>query len=85
MKGYCPSAILKLENHPVAGVHVCWFNDIWRSWDNSVGIATSYVLDDRDSIPFTGKRFLSTPQRPDRLRVSPSLSYNGYQGLFPGD
>jgi hypothetical protein len=31
---------------------------------SSVCIATGYGLDDRDSIPGRGKKFLSTPQRP---------------------
>jgi hypothetical protein len=29
-----------------------------------------------------GKKFVSTPQRPDRLWSSPSLLFNGYRGLF---
>jgi hypothetical protein len=29
------------------------------------------------------KRFFSTPQRPDRVWVQPSLLSNGYRGLFP--
>jgi hypothetical protein len=50
-----------------------------------VGIATSYGLDGRGSIPGRGKRFFSSPQRSDRLWGSPSLLPSGYQGaLYPG-
>jgi hypothetical protein len=48
---------------------------------NSVGIATGYGLDTRGSIPGKGKRFFSTPQRPDMLWGSPSLLLNGYRRL----
>jgi hypothetical protein len=34
---------------------------------SSVCMATGYGLDDRVSIPDKGKRFFSSPQRPDRL------------------
>jgi hypothetical protein len=37
------------------------------SRDSSVGIATSYRLDGRCSIPGKGKKIFSTSQRPDRL------------------
>jgi hypothetical protein len=46
------------------------------------GIATGYRLYSPDSIPSSAE-FLSSPQRPDRLRGSPSLLFNGYGGLFP--
>jgi hypothetical protein len=42
----------------------------------------SYGLDGRDSIPGRDKRFVSTPQRPDRLWGPPSLLSNGYWGLI---
>jgi hypothetical protein len=54
-----------------------------RNQNNSVGIATWYKLDNRGSILDRVKRFLSSPQRPDRLWRPPSLLSSGYQGLFP--
>jgi hypothetical protein len=49
-------------------------------FDSSVGIATG-----RDSVPGRGKRFFSSPQRPDRIWNSLNLLHNGYCGaLFPG-
>jgi hypothetical protein len=49
-----------------------------------VGIATGlYGLEDRGSIPGRGKRFFSSPQRPDRLWGPSSLLSNGYRGLSP--
>jgi hypothetical protein len=50
----------------------------------SVGIATSYELDGRGSIPGKGKRFFSTPQLSDRLLGVPSLLQNCVGGSFPG-
>jgi hypothetical protein len=43
-----------------------------------VGIATG-----RGSIPGRDRRFLSTPQHPDRLWGPPSLLFNRYRRLFP--
>jgi hypothetical protein len=39
------------------------------SWDNSVGTATGYVLDDRgvDVRVLVGSRIFTSPRRPDRL------------------
>jgi hypothetical protein len=54
-----------------------------RNRDSSVGIATCYDLAGRGSIPGRRKRFLSSPQRPDRLWGSPSLTSNGHRRLFP--
>jgi hypothetical protein len=50
------------------------------SRDRSVSIATGYWLDDRGSIHGNGKRFISSPQRPDRLWGPPRLLSNGYRG-----
>jgi hypothetical protein len=50
--------------------------------DSSVGIATGYELEDRSSIPESGKRFFSNSQRPDRLWGSPNLLPIGYSVLF---
>jgi hypothetical protein len=43
----------------------------------------SYGLDSRGSISIKGKRFLSTPQRPNPLSGSSNVILNGYRGLFP--
>jgi hypothetical protein len=49
----------------------------------SVSIAMGYWLDGRGLIIGRGKRFFSTPQRPDRLWSPPSLLSNGYWWWFP--
>jgi hypothetical protein len=46
-------------------------NCSYRNRGSSVGIVTAYELDDWGSIHGRGKRFSSTPQRPDRLWVIP--------------
>jgi hypothetical protein len=51
--------------------------------DSSVGIATGFGLDGRDSILGRSKSLFSTPQGPDRFRVPPSLLSNGYCALSP--
>jgi hypothetical protein len=48
--------------------------------DSSVGIATTYGLDDRGvgfRVP-VGSRIFSSPRRPDRLWGPPSLLFNGH-------
>jgi hypothetical protein len=57
-----------------------------RSRGSSVGIATGYGLDDRESgVQFrVGWKFSSSPRRSDRLWGPLSLLSNGYQGLFVG-
>jgi hypothetical protein len=47
---------------------------------SSVGIVTDYGLGDSGSIHDSARVF-SFPQRPDRLRGSPSLLSNGCRGL----
>jgi hypothetical protein len=55
------------------------------SLDSSVGIATGYWLDSRGSSPGKSKKFLSSPQRPDRLRRLSGLLSDGFWGAFsPG-
>jgi hypothetical protein len=49
------------------------------SWDSSVGIATGYGPDGRGSISGRGKKFSSTPHRPDWLWGPPSLLPNEYR------
>jgi hypothetical protein len=54
-------------------------------WDNSIGIATSYGLDDRGvgvGVP-VGSRIFSSPRLPHWLWCPPSLLYNGYRGIYP--
>jgi hypothetical protein len=56
-----------------------------KSRDSSVGIATSYGLDDRGvgvRVP-VGTRIFFFPRRPGRLWGPPSFLYNGYRGPFP--
>jgi hypothetical protein len=53
-----------------------------RSRDISVGMTTGYGLDGRDSIPGTGKRFFSIPQRTDWLWGPPNLLSDGYRGAL---
>jgi hypothetical protein len=52
--------------------------------DSSVGIATSYGLDEREvgvGVPVES-RILTSPRGRDRLSGSPNLLSNGYRGLF---
>jgi hypothetical protein len=55
-----------------------------RSRDSTVGIVTSYRLDERlvGILVSVGSRIFSPPRRPDWLWGAPSLLYNGYQGFF---
>jgi hypothetical protein len=53
------------------------------SRDSSVNIATVYELESLGSIPSTGKKFSSSPQRPDRLWGPISLLSSRYMRLFP--
>jgi hypothetical protein len=58
-----------------------------RSRDSSVGIATTYGLDDRGvgvRVSVGSSRILSSPNRPDRLWDTPNLLSNGFWGSFPG-
>jgi hypothetical protein len=51
--------------------------------DSSVGITTDYGMDYRGLIPCTGKRFFSSPQRPDWLWTH-TVSYPmDIEGFFP--
>jgi hypothetical protein len=45
--------------------------------------ATDYGLGSRGSIAGRGKRFFSSPLRPDRFWGTPSLLSNGHRGFFP--
>jgi hypothetical protein len=56
---------------------------LWRSRDSSVGIATGYGLEGLGSIRGS-IRFLSSPQRLDRLWGPTSLLSDGYGGSFSG-
>jgi hypothetical protein len=62
-----------------------WYYTMNWSRDSSVGIATSYGLDDRGvgvRVP-VGARIFSSPQHPDRLWGPLNLLYNGHQERFP--
>jgi hypothetical protein len=50
--------------------------------NTSVGLATGYRLNNRNSILSRGKRFFFTSQRPDRIWGPPSLLFSEYQGFF---
>jgi hypothetical protein len=55
------------------------------SWDNVVGIATDYGMNDRGvgvRVPVR-PRIFSSPLRPNRLWDPPNLLSNGYLGLYP--
>jgi hypothetical protein len=60
-----------------------YFN-VYLNRDSSVGKATSYGLNGRGSIPGKDKRFLSSPEHPDRLWGAPNLFLNGYTRNLPG-
>jgi hypothetical protein len=57
---------------------LCW------SRDNLVSIASGYGLDDRGSIPDSGKRLFTFPQHLDRLWGPHSHLSNGYRELSSG-
>jgi hypothetical protein len=61
-------------------VSVLATNFIWPG--SSVGIATGYELDGRDSIPGKYKRVVPTSQCPDPFWGPPSLIPNRHRGLF---
>jgi hypothetical protein len=50
---------------------------------SSVSLVSDYGLDDRSSIPDTGRGFFVYSLRPDRLWGPPSLLSNGYRVSFP--
>jgi hypothetical protein len=52
---------------------LCTAVQTWRAGIAQSILSTGYGLDGRDSIPGRDKRFISTPQRPDRLWGPPSL------------
>jgi hypothetical protein len=65
--------------HSFANIHLL------ESWDSAFGIATNYGLGGwgvRVWIP-VGAIFFSSPCHPDRFWGPPSLSCNGYWGMFP--
>jgi hypothetical protein len=63
-----------------------WMACVKGSPDSSIGIATSYTLDDqaiRVRVP-TRWRSIPFPSPPDHFWRPPSLLSNGYRGLFLG-
>jgi hypothetical protein len=65
-------------------IHIYQFRN--RSRDSAVGIATSYLLDDRAvAVRVTvGARIFSSPRRPDRLWGPPNPYPMCTGGCFPG-
>jgi hypothetical protein len=56
----------------------------YRNRDSSVGKATSYRLEDPDSIPGTARDLFPSPQLPDQLWGLLNLLFNGYtDGSLP--
>jgi hypothetical protein len=76
---FCPNSSKHIQTHLFYG----WIQRLW-SRDSWVNIEMGCWLDGRVSIPGSGKRFYSTPQRPDRLWAHPSTSPMGTGGSFPG-
>jgi hypothetical protein len=58
-------------------------HSIERSGDISVGITTDFALNDRGSIPGSGKIFFFTRKPPDHLWIPPSFLSNGHWWIFP--
>jgi hypothetical protein len=58
-----------------------------RNIGKSVGIATSYELDDRGigARALVGSKIFLSPYRPDRLQDPPNFLSNGYDGFFTGN
>ena len=55
-----------------------------RRRGSSVDKVNQLQADYRSSIPGNGKRFLSSPKRPDRRLDLPCFLFNAYQGLIAG-
>ena len=52
--------------------------------DSSVGIVTTLTGLVQDSNPGKGKKFSTSPKRPDRLWGLPSVLFCGHRRSFPG-
>lgn len=68
----------------LTGSCASFFHSSFYFQDCSAIIAMDYGLRRRGSIPGKGKRFLSKPQRSDRLCGPPSVLYNWYRGYSRG-
>jgi hypothetical protein len=61
-----------------------FFTLSWELRQLSQRQATGWTEGEEGLTSGKAKRFLSTPQRPDRLWDLPRLISNGFRGLFPG-
>jgi hypothetical protein len=68
--GQCFRSLRTFSTCALRNKHMTTSNFPEQGMDSSVRTATGYWRDGRGSIPGGNKRFFSTPQSPDRLRLT---------------